>query len=263
MEENNQYCANCGTSLQGDFCHNCGQKVMKGRFSLKALSGAFVKKILDLDSGFLYTAKAFLLGPGKACREYLNGAQVKYSKPMQFFFLTTAMIFIAFSLTKADKEFAESFKEGMNFGANGAGHELSPAVTEYLQQAFFWIQDIRLFIIASIPATALMFSLMFRKAKLNLAEHSIFLLFMTGVSNLITLPFFVLGNLVNPFIASISSIFSFIYTVWASRQFYQSSWIRSIIAYCLATLLYFILICLAFFAFAAILIINNPELFKK
>ncbi|MGB0526081.1 MAG: DUF3667 domain-containing protein [Flammeovirgaceae bacterium] len=246
-------CANCCAQLHGKFCHQCGQKQMTERFSVKLLLNAFLKKIFDVETGLWFTTKELMVRPGKVVRDYLHGAQINYTKPVQFFFLTTALVFIALGFSDLYQQNVTSFEQGFNYGY-GDGKEIPSHVKHYIAQISFWIKDIRIFIISSIPIYALLFQWMFRRAKLNYAEHVIFLLYATAQSNLIALPFFVLGAYVEPMIIQVGALFSVIYIVWATQQFYQRPWLRGLAAYLLATVLYLIIVLVIFMLSAYILL---------
>lgn len=248
LEQNNLLCANCSAKLQGAYCHNCGQKRMINRLSLKSVFSAIFKKIFDIESGLLFTIKEMFLRPGKVVQDYIQGGQMKYAKPVQFFFLTTALVFLAFGFSELYQENVNAFKEGFQLGYSGDDKSIPPYLQQLINRMVLWIKDVRTFIISSIPVYALVFKWMFRKAKLNYAEHFVFMLYITAMSNLVSLPFFLLGAYVKTIMVTVGTIASLVYAVWAINRFYKASVFKGILAYLLATLLYFVFFFIGLFS---------------
>lgn len=71
--EGPNYCAHCEEPLLGDFCHQCGQKKITGRFKIKKIAGDALSSVANLEKGFLATTKDMLVAPGTLINNYLNG----------------------------------------------------------------------------------------------------------------------------------------------------------------------------------------------
>lgn len=91
-------CPNCGTSLKGQFCHQCGQN-QKGfdRFFLSLVSEAF-EDLISHDSRAMRTLFALLLRPGFLTLEYFKGRRAHYVQPLRLYFITSLVCFFAISL---------------------------------------------------------------------------------------------------------------------------------------------------------------------
>ncbi|MDX1381749.1 MAG: DUF3667 domain-containing protein, partial [Xanthomonadales bacterium] len=64
-------CQNCGTDLQGPYCHYCGQPDRNFLRFFPALLRELAEDLLELDSRFWRTLKPLLFQPGKLTRDFL------------------------------------------------------------------------------------------------------------------------------------------------------------------------------------------------
>lgn len=79
-------CRNCGALLQGNYCHDCGQK----RFTasdqtLRALLATFLAALTELDGRLLRTLRELFSRPGHYLDQYLHGARRRYIAPVALF----------------------------------------------------------------------------------------------------------------------------------------------------------------------------------
>lgn len=87
-------CRNCRTSLQGPYCHKCGQNLFIGsKRSFRDLFFNAIENIFVLDSKLLITLKYLLFFPGKLTKEYINGRIVRYVHPSKLFWFITLVFF--------------------------------------------------------------------------------------------------------------------------------------------------------------------------
>jgi hypothetical protein len=89
--EKNASCKNCETPLQGNYCHQCGQKGKQPRLTLKVLFNIIVDSLLDIDKGFLHTCKEIWLHPKELMNNYLHGKRVIYTNPIKFLLIWLAV----------------------------------------------------------------------------------------------------------------------------------------------------------------------------
>ena len=75
-------CPNCGTTLLGTHCHECGQKrINPSEFSLERFLGRLFNDFTDLESNkVLRTLSAMLIRPGLLTIEYLAGRRGNYMR---------------------------------------------------------------------------------------------------------------------------------------------------------------------------------------
>jgi len=93
-------CLNCGTALQGPFCHYCGQPDKNLMRFFPALLREMLEDFMDFDSRFMRTLKPLLFRPGKLTRDYLDGRRFRYVPPLRLYiFSSLAFFFLAALLT--------------------------------------------------------------------------------------------------------------------------------------------------------------------
>lgn len=88
-------CANCGTTLAGEYCHACGQRRLRetdrrlGHLLRQALVVA-----TDLDGRFWSSLRALAFQPGRLSRDYLEGRRRRWMAPMALFLLANVLYFV-------------------------------------------------------------------------------------------------------------------------------------------------------------------------
>jgi Protein of unknown function (DUF3667) len=86
-------CANCGTRLQGDYCHACGQKDADSDWqTVSDVVRQFRNELVNLDFKSLHTLAA-LVRPGYLTQEFLAGRRPRYLSPLKTYFLCAAIYF--------------------------------------------------------------------------------------------------------------------------------------------------------------------------
>ena len=84
-------CLNCGHSVTGHFCSNCGQKADIARISIRELTTETLHFFTHFEKGFLYTSVQFLGHPGSAGQAYLQGKRRKFQTPVSYLFIWTGL----------------------------------------------------------------------------------------------------------------------------------------------------------------------------
>jgi hypothetical protein len=87
-------CLNCGTPLQGPFCHYCGQPDRNLLRFFPVLVRELLEDFIDLDSRFMRTLRPLLLHPGKLTRDYLEGRRFRYTPPLRLYIFSSMAFFI-------------------------------------------------------------------------------------------------------------------------------------------------------------------------
>ena len=89
-------CLNCGTDLQGPFCHYCGQPDKNMMRFFPVLLREMMSDFLDFDSRFARTLKPLLFHPGRLTRDYLDGKRFRFVPPLRLYiFSSIAFFFLA------------------------------------------------------------------------------------------------------------------------------------------------------------------------
>lgn len=97
-------CLNCGSSVKGRFCSNCGQENTINHPSFHYLFTHFASDLVHYDSGFWKTMKTLLFRPGKIINDYLSGKRKTYVPPVKLYIFVS---FIAFFLPHILPGFSE------------------------------------------------------------------------------------------------------------------------------------------------------------
>ena len=114
-------CLNCGTLLEGKFCHNCGQENLQMKESFGHMITHAVSDYFHFDDQFFSTLKPLFLKPGKLTVEYLAGHRASYLHPVKMYIFISVIFFVLFfkssgnSIVKFDdnKE-TEAIKTGIH-----------------------------------------------------------------------------------------------------------------------------------------------------
>lgn len=101
-------CANCDSVIDGNFCKQCGQKVIEHKQTVWHLVMHFVSDIIHYDGRFIRTLKLLLTKPGFLSSEYKNGIRQKYVEPFRLYLFISAAAFIV--LINFEKEGETSTK---------------------------------------------------------------------------------------------------------------------------------------------------------
>lgn len=93
-------CANCGATLAGRFCSQCGQAAHVHR-SIGHVVEEILHGVTHFDSRFWNTIPLLLFRPGKLTRDYVHGRRARYIAPVALFLLTIFTMFLVFGFTAA------------------------------------------------------------------------------------------------------------------------------------------------------------------
>jgi hypothetical protein len=93
-KENN--CLNCGTTVIGKYCHNCGQENIEPKESLWHLIVHFFNDVTHFDGKFFSTLKDLLFKPGFLSKQYMKGRRASYLNPIRMYLFTSFVFFLVF-----------------------------------------------------------------------------------------------------------------------------------------------------------------------
>jgi hypothetical protein len=86
-------CANCGTPMQGEFCHHCGQSIHSVLKPVHHMVEDTLDMVLHVDGRILHTLPPLLLKPGFLTLEYFAGRRVRYIAPFRLMFVLCLLAF--------------------------------------------------------------------------------------------------------------------------------------------------------------------------
>ena len=95
-------CMNCGTDLNGPFCHYCGQPDKNLMRFFPVLMRELLEDFLDFDSRFVRTIKPLLFRPGRLTRDYLDGRRFRYVPPLRLYIFSSIAFFFLMATLASD-----------------------------------------------------------------------------------------------------------------------------------------------------------------
>lgn len=222
MEINTEnICTHCLQPISVNFCQHCGNPTKLERIDRKyALQEAV--SLLGFERGFLYTIKQLLLTPGQTIHDYLTKSRNKYTKPLTFLLLTSAIYTFV----------AHYFKVESVYQARIEKTYRNSSITNII----LLIQDNYGY--ANIISTVFIIlglKLFFRKYAYNIYEIAVLLFFVMGevmiFSVLIPINTKYLGS---DIIENVVTILGLVYIGWAIGQFYEkkfSNYVKAFFIY--------------------------------
>lgn len=121
-----QACANCGTVLQGAFCHGCGQTAHLHR-SLLHLVEELLHGVLHFDTKVWRTLPLLAWRPGELTRRYIDGQRARFVAPLALFLFSIFSMFFAMSLASAPVTTNWNVGMGTDIALGGLQRPLSQA----------------------------------------------------------------------------------------------------------------------------------------
>lgn len=95
-------CLNCGSTLQGKYCCQCGQKAHVHR-SLSAIGHDLAHGVLHIDGKIWNTLPLLLLKPGELTRRYIAGERAKFLSPMGLNLFSVFLLFAVMALAPSQE----------------------------------------------------------------------------------------------------------------------------------------------------------------
>lgn len=230
-------CRNCSTTIDGNFCRNCGHPVQVKRVDSHYVLHE-IQHILHFEKGILYTVKELLIRPEKSVKEFIADNRSRLVKPVVFIIITSLIYTITAHFFHIEKEYIE----------------YSEATSTTVGVIFDWVQShygyanivLGLFI-------AFWLKLFFRKYGYNFFELLILLCFVVGMGMLIMTVFVVAQGITKMDLTKTSGIVEVGYCAWAIGQFFDKKKIGSYLKALGAFMLGIITVCILIGLLSAII----------
>src|ERR1700748_2505931 len=87
-------CLNCGTILEGKFCHNCGQENLEMKESFGHMMNHAISDYFHFDHQFFSTLKPLFTKPGFLTNEYMAGRRANYLHPVKMYIFISLVYFV-------------------------------------------------------------------------------------------------------------------------------------------------------------------------
>lgn len=89
-----QLCRNCGTTLSGQYCGNCGQRAVSRLISIWELVRDAFGDLFELDSRIWRTLIPLIAKPGRLTRDYLEGRRARFMPPFRTYLVLSIIFFL-------------------------------------------------------------------------------------------------------------------------------------------------------------------------
>ncbi len=111
QERKEKNCLNCGATVQGRYCHICGQENSEKKDTFWSLFHHFVEDVTHFDSKFFDTLRYLLFRPGYLSNQYLQGKRASYLDPIRMYLFTSAIFFLIFSSQSPERFIKISYSD--------------------------------------------------------------------------------------------------------------------------------------------------------
>jgi hypothetical protein len=118
-------CENCGTALQGAFCHACGQSAHNPLHDVKHALEEVFESFWHLD-GRVFRTLRDLFVPGRVACNYLAGQRARYIPPLRLFLVLTVLTFFVGHFVVGSVDSAPGAREPMHVSIGGDVDTNSP-----------------------------------------------------------------------------------------------------------------------------------------
>lgn len=133
MEEQDSLgiCKNCGTKLQGEFCHSCGQSSVIVRRPAKELIEDTFSYLFQWDTRLMHTLQYLFFKPGKLSADWVEGKRMRYVPPFRLYIISSFILFLLVGI--ATHGGSVGFQQVSDESTN-ASEELLRAEAEAIEQ---------------------------------------------------------------------------------------------------------------------------------
>jgi len=202
-------CLNCGNSLKGPFCEQCGQKSSTHRLSMKHfVQHDLVHGLWHVDKGLLHTMWQLLRRPGSFLNQYLEGKRVGAFNVVTMLLIGTGLLLFISNFQGQIGEVEASLEK-----AEGTQQVIN--IFKFLEHNAKWL------ILALIPIFSLASFIVFQRRNYFYTEHLVINSYIFGMFLFLMLLFSLLFRL--PFLAGaqdadLAFFISVLYLVYAYWQ---------------------------------------------
>jgi hypothetical protein len=203
-------------------CPHCGKPVSTPKLRpLTETVGDTLEDLFEWDGKVTRTLRALLAHPGRLTTAYVEGRRTEYSRPFKMYLLFSAIYVFIFSIFVPETMFEEASR-GLMLGAGNSqlGRQLDvDRIAESMASAFNSLIPILMFL--SVPATALVQWILYRRTHHFYEEHLVFTIHVVCFSFLFyTATLWVLVN--HPLIGLPGSLlFTYAYIYLALRNHFR------------------------------------------
>lgn len=188
MTDTRKQCKNCNSYFEGNYCNNCGQKADVKRLTTSNLSREFLKEFFNVDSTLLFTIKALFVRPGEMLRGYIAGKRIAYLNSFSYLLIVSLIAGFVYSWSGVPNKIDEIMMT-------------SGEIIKFTTNHFIYRM------LLTVPAYAIMCSIIYKSYKYNFAEYFIINTYLISQSII----FMVLWIIINSFIKPGKLFFEILY----------------------------------------------------
>lgn len=213
-------CINCGLQSSGNFCSNCGQKLLSHTITWKFLLSDFMDRWIGMDTKYARTIVALFKAPDIAINTYIKGNSVKHIGPLGYYIVMTAVMLLLFEVLGIPlKEFMAATNDSLGLQPQ----ETSDAQAQFQQEIQTWISDnFRIFSGLIIPFIALAAKIYYRKT--SYLHHLIRFTYIQAHTIWVTLLMIILFAITGNLYSIPMMVLSTSYLCWALMRCYPQKW---------------------------------------
>jgi len=193
-------CKNCGHTINGNFCSECGQHSKVGRITLSSFLNEVSESIFQIDKGFFFTIYELFVRSGNSLNEFLNGKRKNHFKPIAFVLILSTFYFLITQITDQNT-WIDDLLTGWTNGATGeTDNSQVPSILNWFSKNYAYSTLILL------PVFSLASYLSFLKFDKNYLEHIVINSYITGQQAIFYSFFAFIGNYIESDFVEIFSL---------------------------------------------------------
>lgn len=127
------HCENCGTALQGPFCHKCGQHDFEFHRSFGHVFLEALENFLHFDAKFFRNIVTLLFRPGQLSADFNGGKRASQMPPLRLYLFTAFIFFLLFFAGSGKKFEGLEIGEGPHTKTGFSINERPPALGEAIE----------------------------------------------------------------------------------------------------------------------------------
>jgi hypothetical protein len=250
-------CPNCGASLDGAFCAQCGQKVSPLNPSFGEFLHDLVHELTHVDGKIVQSIRLLLTRPGFLSREHFEGRRVRYVTPIRLY-LVFSLLYFAIAAFAPLGGLTVNVRPGPGEDPQLAArreqelrHVANEAITHWAPRAMFFL----------VPVFAGLVALAARRSGRNYPQHLYFAMhvhaawFFAGAvaaaGRIAAVPYLTAG------VSQAAFLYGAVYFVLAFRRAYDVAPRKAILRTAAVTVTY------AFVVLATLAAITLPVIFRR
>ncbi len=117
-DQNNGRCLNCGETVTGNYCSNCGQKFQPTKLPLRIYLEDSVETLFNIDNRVFKTLKDLFVKPGKITKDYIAGQRATYLPPLRIYISISVLYFFLAIITESTQVFLVNLSPGEEGGGD-------------------------------------------------------------------------------------------------------------------------------------------------